>query len=309
MKRTALALTFILALLISAVAGIASFKATSANAESAVPLTISILSPANDSTFFSGWVGQTYVATNVTFPLIYWTNEALSWVGYSINGDGNVTVYQNDTTVQQPYLLPNPGGLIYSYQNSLTLYANGTFGNWATPQTVTYVVPLPTSPYSSTPVPTVPKVPTIIFVTNVNATSNSGAEVSLVFNGNITNDQISNVAIATNQSAKTTTVSFTVTRESGTTGFGNITIPKSAVSYGTVPIIYIDGQIDQNQGYTQDSNNYYVCYTTSFSTNTTSIVFGTNSLMPEFPTWIILPLFAVIMLLSTVIIRKRIPKH
>ena len=64
---------------------------------------------------------------------------------------------------------------------------------------------------------------------------------------------MSNVTIATNQSAKTTTVSFTVTGESGTTGFGNITIPKSAVPYGTTPTIYIDGQPAQNQGYTQDS--------------------------------------------------------
>lgn len=99
MKRTALALTFILALLISAIAGIASSKTESANAESVVPLTISILSPANDSTFGSSWVNQTSnVATNVTFPLIYWTNEALSWVGYSINGDSNVTIHQNDTS-------------------------------------------------------------------------------------------------------------------------------------------------------------------------------------------------------------------
>jgi hypothetical protein len=30
-------------------------------------------------------------------------------------------------------------------------------------------------------------------------------------------------------------VSFTVTGESGTTGFSNITIPKSAVPYGTTP--------------------------------------------------------------------------
>ena len=164
MKRTALALTLILALLISAIAGIASSKATSANVDSAVPLTISILSPANDSTFYSGWVNQTsYVVTNVTFPLIYWTNEALSWVGYSVNGNSNVTVYQNDTIVQQPP--PNSGALIYPTQDNLTLYANDTFGNWATPQTVTYSIPPASHPTSlPSPTPTVPELSWLIIL-------------------------------------------------------------------------------------------------------------------------------------------------
>jgi beta-lactamase regulating signal transducer with metallopeptidase domain len=64
-----------------------------------------------------------------------------------------------------------------------------------------------------------------------------------------------------------------VTGESGTVGFGNITIPISAVTYGTTPTIYIDGQIAPNQGYTQDSNNYYVWYTTHFSTHLITIEF------------------------------------
>ena len=41
-------------------------------------------------------------------------------------------------------------------------------------------------------------------------------------------------------------------RESGTIGFSNITIPISAVPYGTTPTIYIDSQPAQNQGYTQE---------------------------------------------------------
>jgi hypothetical protein len=88
---------------------------------------------------------------------------------------------------------------------------------------------------------------------------------------------MSNVTIATNQSASTTTVSFTVTGESGTTGFGNITIPISAVPYGTAPTILIDGQPASNQGYIQDSSNYYVWYTTHFSIHEISIVFTAQS--------------------------------
>ena len=87
---------------------------------------------------------------------------------------------------------------------------------------------------------------------------------------------MSNVTISTNLS-NTTTVSFTVTGESGTTGFGNITIPKSAVPYGSTPTVYIDNQTAQTQGYTQDANNYYVWYTTQFSTHQISIVFTTTS--------------------------------
>jgi len=106
---------------------------------------------------------------------------------------------------------------------------------------------------------------------------------------------MSDVAIATDQSTSTTTVSFTVTGASDTTGFGNITIPKSAVPYGTTPIIYIDGQQASNQGYTQDSNNYYVWYTTQFSTHYVSIVFTAKSSIPEFPSAIIV----LILLIAT----------
>jgi len=46
-----------------------------------------------------------------------------------------------------------------------------------------------------------------------------------------------------------------------------MTIPKTAISYGTSPVVYVDGQQASNQGYTQDTNNFYVWYTTSFDTN------------------------------------------
>ena len=78
-------------------------------------------------------------------------------------------------------------------------------------------------------------------------TTASGATVDLPISGNITSSQMSNVTIATSPSAKTTTISFTVTGASGTTGFGNITIPISDVPYGTTPTIYIDGQPASNQ--------------------------------------------------------------
>jgi peptidoglycan/xylan/chitin deacetylase (PgdA/CDA1 family) len=109
--------------------------------------------------------------------------------------------------------------------------------------------------------------------TTILATTDTGETVDLTISENVTSSQMSNVEIASNLSKSTTTLSFTITGQSGTTGFGNVTIPKSAVTHGTTPTIYIDGQPAQNQGYTQDTNNYCVWYTTHFSTHEVSIVF------------------------------------
>jgi parallel beta-helix repeat protein len=122
--------------------------------------------------------------------------------------------------------------------------------------------------------------PTPLSATVLAKTSN-GATVELAISGNITSAQIVNVTIATNQSARTTTVSFTITGESGTTGFSNMTIPKGSVTYGTKPTIYIDSQMCQDQGYTEDNYNYYVWYMTHFSTHEVSIVFTENSASPS----------------------------
>jgi hypothetical protein len=118
----------------------------------------------------------------------------------------------------------------------------------------------------------------------ITATTSSGASINLTISGNITSSQMSNVMIATSQSANTTTISFTVTGQNGTTGFGNITVPKSAVTYGITPTTFIDGQAAQEQGYSENSNNYSVWYTTHFSSHAISIVFSMVSLTPATPT-------------------------
>jgi hypothetical protein len=85
-----------------------------------------------------------------------------------------------------------------------------------------------------------------------------------------------------------------------------MTIPKSAVSQGTTPQIYIDNKLAANQGYTQDSNNYYVWYTTQFSTHQISIVFNTSSI-PEFSSTVVLSLLVtfVVAALAMLLLRKR----
>lgn len=105
------------------------------------------------------------------------------------------------------------------------------------------------------------------------ATTDNGEAIELPLGGSITSSQMSDVAIATNQTAKSTTLFFTVTGDSGTAGFSNITIPISAVPYGTKPTVYFDGKPDENQGYAKDGDNYYVWYTTVLGTHQVSILF------------------------------------
>jgi hypothetical protein len=80
------------------------------------------------------------------------------------------------------------------------------------------------------------------------------------------------------------------------------------VAYGTTPTIYIDGQPASSQGYTQDSDNYYVWYTTHFSSNQVSIVFTAGSSIPEFPLSTFLPMFtalAVSVAVSLVLTKRK----
>ncbi len=102
--------------------------------------------------------------------------------------------------------------------------------------------------------------------------------VYLAISGNVTSFQISNFTIAANESGSSTIMSFIVTGEKDTIGFSNITIPKTAIPYGTNPVILIDGQKAANQGYTQNSNNFFVWYTTHFSTHQVKVYFEVPSI-------------------------------
>ena len=53
-----------------------------------------------------------------------------------------------------------------------------------------------------------------------------------------------------------------------------MTIPKTAIPYGTTPLVYINGTLAANQGYTEDATNFYVWYTTHFSTHQVTIQFA-----------------------------------
>lgn len=148
--------------------------------------------------------------------------------------------------------------------------------------------PSPTASPTKTPPPATPR-PTITatpnpttFNSTLHVKTSAGTTVNLEITGNLTKFQISNIVLTTTPASNLTILSFSVDGQSGTVGFSNITIPKSAVPTGTAPTIYIDNQPAQTQGYTQDSNNYYVWYTTHFSSHQISIIF--NMLVSPSPT-------------------------
>ncbi len=177
------------------------------------------------------------------------------------------------------------------------LYA---FGNspapTPTPTPTTTMTPTPSPNATAKPTPTVSPTPSqnpSPTATTVQTTKNDETNIVLILTGNITASQVTDTVITTNQSAAKTIISFTVTGQSGNTGFSNITIAKSNVPYGTTPTIYVDGLVAQHQSFTQDSGYYYVWYTTHFSTHQISIVFFTHSQNLQFPLWAIGLLFVL----------------
>jgi len=76
--------------------------------------------------------------------------------------------------------------------------------------------------------------------------------------------------------------------QSAISGFGNLTIPKEAVPYGTVPSVYVNSLSPTAQGYAQNAKNYYVWYITYYTTYELQIIFDSKASSAPFPQWIIL---------------------
>ena len=128
--------------------------------------------------------------------------------------------------------------------------------------------------------PVFTEIPTIIVAND----TTGNKTYTITIGGNITAQQMSNITITPYVNNSTTTVAFTVTGPSGTQGFGNITLPKEAIPYGTTPLVYIDGVLAENQSYVEDAANFYVSYSTHFSTHEISIVFTTAVTSSPTPT-------------------------
>jgi outer membrane protein assembly factor BamB len=107
------------------------------------------------------------------------------------------------------------------------------------------------------------------------ALTDKGQTANLIIGGNITSSQISNVYLTSDNVSSA--LYFDVTGVSGDAGFGNITIPQALICNGTLPLVYIDDQIAEKQGYVTGADNYYVWYTTDFSTHQIAIMFAESS--------------------------------
>jgi len=153
----------------------------------------------------------------------------------------------------------------------------------------------PTSNPSPTPIPN-----SIIIA----ASTSNGSNVNILLKGDITSATISSATVSTDQSNTITTVSIAVTAQSIINGFENVTIPKTAIPYGTTPAVYINNQPAANQGYTQDSNKYYIWYSTSTPAYELAISFISKDPTFVLPLWVFLSV-AVIIVICLVIVFLR----
>jgi len=217
----------------------------------------------NTVTNYAGTPSLTFSAGTIT-PTIM--NPFVNGVGVT-----SVTVNIEVSTATITAVDSSRAGVSNSFAVSLTPTPSPTPSPGATTSPTAMPTPKVTTNPTNTATPTPSPTPTPSG-TNIAATTESGETVYFAIKGNITNSQISNVTITTNNST-TTTVSFNLTGEKGTLGFSNMTIPKTAIPFGTTPAIFMDGLLATHQGFTQDANNFYVWYTTEFSTHQIKIQF------------------------------------
>ncbi|MCW4025018.1 MAG: right-handed parallel beta-helix repeat-containing protein [Candidatus Bathyarchaeota archaeon] len=145
-------------------------------------------------------------------------------------------------------------------------------------------------------------------IQTIHGTNDNEETVTLTINGNITAAQFSGITLTTNQSNSQITLSFTLQGETGTSGYTNITISKSQIPNGVNPVVNIDGVAAPNQSFTEDSQNYYVYFTVSFSTHQLDITFTVQP-AADFTMWIILVVVAVLIIAGAFVVLKRQRKH
>jgi hypothetical protein len=210
----------------------------------------------NNATSFTGTVALGATPRGVPTPDVSESFTEGFWSGHIIlDAAGSIAVRADD------------GNGHFGISNAITVN-EGTPAVTHTPTT---------TPSTSTPTPTPTPSPQTI---PANTDNNTTINITLGKDSNITSTQFSNVTLTSNPDNSTTTLSFTVTGANGTSGFGNLTIAKADVPYGTTPLIYIDGQPAAQQGYAEDSQNYYVWFTTQFSTHNVEVQFTGQSPTP-----------------------------
>jgi hypothetical protein len=165
--------------------------------------------------------------------------------------------------------------------------------------------PNPTTTFSPTLSPTPSPKPTFNSTTLQVAFSN-GSIIDIGVNG-ITALSVTNAVISPDQFAAKTTLSLMIIGQKTTDNLNTFTIPKTAVTYGVTPKIYVNNQMALDQGFSQDADNYYVWYKSVFSNYELLIVFASQDSPAGISLWVILSVFAIILSISigAVFLNKR----
>jgi uncharacterized protein involved in tolerance to divalent cations len=87
---------------------------------------------------------------------------------------------------------------------------------------------------------------------------------------------------------------LTIIGQNTTDNVNVITVPKTTFISDVTPKIYVNSQLASVQGFSQDSNNYYVWYGTIFRDYELSIVFTTNASPTQIPSTIILSIVVIV---------------
>ncbi len=209
---------------------------------------------ASSNNKFSSWTSSAGAISNSTSPSTTIT----------VTGSGTVTANFEQIQTQEPTPTANPT-------------SNPTQGQNTTPRPT--AKPTVANP---TPTPTVTVVPSNFVSKSILASASDGSSTYLTIYGNIDDSEISNAILTKDQNTPQTTLSLTLIGQSGANNFCNLTVPRRAITSDTVPTVYINNQIVNNQGYLQDNNYFYVWYNTYLNTYDLSVVFSGKS---DFPLW------------------------
>jgi len=213
------------------------------------PPIISILSPEN----------KTYTINTV--PLTFTVSEATSWIGYSLDGQMNVTTTGNTTIVSLP-----------DGTHTITVYANDTAGNMGASSTVYFTV-------DTTP-------PNITEVSQNPPKNNVRPEDEVKINATVT-DNLSGVKQVTLNYTNGNGTWITVKMTNLEGNIWNATIP--AFPYCT-NVTYILIAVDNvNNIITTEEMGYGYQY----------------HVIPEFPSFLILPLFMIATILAVIIYKRK----
>ena len=264
----------------------------------------------SSATYVPGWYSNMSGYYFATAPAGTYTLTADPRTGIWFNSYSEPNIILNSNTIKNITVstTPTPSPTPVSTQSPTPTLPPSTTPQPTANPVIPTVKPTANPTKTATPTTTPTPIPSSI-LSSILVTKVDGASQALSLFGNITSQQITTATFATNESAHKTIVNFSITGQTGNTGFANMTIPKSFVDNGVAPVVYVDNVAAQNQGCSQDESNYYVWFTTHFSTHEVSIEFTTTSPIQNYNVSLLAVLLLIVIALPVIafiiVIRKR----